>query len=57
MGPRAGLDGCGNPEFDSRTVQPVVSCYTNYAIPSHRIGKLISHIEGHPARTINLCDY
>ena len=44
MGPRAGLDGCGNPEFDSRTVQPVGSCYTNYAIPSHRIGKLKSHI-------------
>jgi hypothetical protein len=32
VGPRAGLDGCGKPrptpEFDPRTVQPVVSHYT-----------------------------
>jgi hypothetical protein len=37
MGPRAGLDGCGKsrppPGFDTRTVQPVASRYTNYAIP------------------------
>ena len=44
MGPRAGVEVYGNPEFDSRTVQPVASCYTNCAIPSHRIGKLKSHI-------------
>jgi hypothetical protein len=33
VGPRAGLDRCGKsrplPEFDPRTVQPVVSCYTD----------------------------
>jgi hypothetical protein len=23
--------------FDSRTVQPIPSCYTNYAIPAHHI--------------------
>jgi hypothetical protein len=32
VGPRAGLDVCENsrpqPGFDPRTVQPVVSCYT-----------------------------
>ena len=35
MGPRAGLDRCGKsrspPGFDSRTVQPVVSRYADYA--------------------------
>jgi hypothetical protein len=35
----AGLDGCGKspppPGFDPRTVQPVASPYTNYAIPAH----------------------
>ena len=39
VGPRAGLDECGNshppPGFDPRTVQPVASCYTNYAIQAH----------------------
>ena len=39
MGPRAGLDVCGisrlAPGFDLRTVQPVASRYTDYAIPSH----------------------
>ena len=34
---RAGLDGCGkshpSPDFDPRTVQPVSSRYTDYAIP------------------------
>jgi len=33
VGPRAGLDGCGNPlltpEFDTRNVQPVASRYTD----------------------------
>ena len=33
VGPRAGLDGCGKyrpqPGFDPRTVQPVVSRYTD----------------------------
>ena len=35
MGPRAGLDGCKKisppPGFDPRTVQPVASCYTDWA--------------------------
>jgi hypothetical protein len=39
--PRAGLDGCGKsrppPGFDPRTVQPVASRYTDYAIPAHRL--------------------
>jgi len=34
--PRAGLDGCGKPRspmgFDPRTVQPVASCYIDWAI-------------------------
>ena len=34
VGPRAGLDGCGKfrppPGFDSRTVQPLASRYTDY---------------------------
>jgi hypothetical protein len=36
--PRAGLDGCEKsrplPEFDPRTIQPVASRYTDYAIPA-----------------------
>jgi hypothetical protein len=40
VGPRAGLGGCGKsrppPGFDHRTVQPVGSRYTNYAIPAHK---------------------
>ena len=39
VGPRAGLDGCGKSRFrlvfDPRTVQPVVSRYTDWAIPAH----------------------
>jgi hypothetical protein len=42
VGPRAGRDGCGKspsppppPEFDHQTVQPVVSRYTDWAIPAH----------------------
>jgi hypothetical protein len=39
VGPRAGLDGCGKsrppPGFDPRTVQPVASRYTDWAIPAH----------------------
>ena len=31
-GPRAGLEGCG--KFDPRTVEPVASRYTDYAIPA-----------------------
>jgi hypothetical protein len=38
VGPRAGLNGCGKscppPGFDPRTVQPVASCYTDWAIPA-----------------------
>jgi hypothetical protein len=40
VGPRAGLDGWGKsrlpPEFDYRTVQPVASRYTDWAIPAPR---------------------
>jgi len=40
VGPRASLDGCGKsrppPVFDSRTVQPITSPYTDCAIPAHR---------------------
>jgi len=39
VGPRAGLDGCEKsppPGFDPRTVQPVVSRYTDRAIAAHR---------------------
>ena len=39
MGPKAGLEGCEKsrppPGFDPRTVQPVASSYTDYAIPAH----------------------
>jgi hypothetical protein len=42
VGPRAGLDGCEKsrppPGFDPRTVQSVVSRYTDCAIPAHREG-------------------
>jgi hypothetical protein len=38
-GPTVGLNGCGKsrspPGFDSRTVQPVASRYTDYVIPAH----------------------
>jgi hypothetical protein len=38
--PRAGLDGCGNlapPGFEPRTLQPVVSRYTEYAVSAGNI--------------------
>jgi hypothetical protein len=60
VGPRAGLDGCGKsrlpPGFDPRTVQPVASRYTDWAIPAHPsiftdrnivkelMGKILVHI-------------
>jgi hypothetical protein len=32
-------DGCGKvsspPGFDAQNIQPVVNCYTDYAIPAH----------------------
>ena len=38
VAPRTGLDGCGKsrppPGLDPRTVQPVVSLYTDWAIPA-----------------------
>ena len=45
VGPRADLDGCGKsppphsplPGFDPRTVQPVASSYTYWAIPAHKL--------------------
>ena len=40
VGPRAGPDGCGKsrlrPGFDPRTIQPVASRYTDWAIPALR---------------------
>jgi hypothetical protein len=49
VGPRAGLDGCGKsrppPGFDLRTVQHVVSRYTDYAIPTpYRVRRIQSNI-------------
>ena len=43
VGPRVGLDGWEEsrppPGFDPRTVQPVASSYTNWAIPArNRLG-------------------
>jgi hypothetical protein len=41
VGARAGLNGCGTsrpqPGFDPRTVQPVASRYTDWAILAHTI--------------------
>jgi hypothetical protein len=43
LGARDGLDECGKisppPGFDPRTVQPVTSRYTDYAIPAHTNGQ------------------
>ena len=43
VGPIAGMDGCGKsrrtPEFVPRTVQPVASRYTDWAIPAHNNNK------------------
>ena len=43
VGPRAGLDGCGKsrppPGFDPRTIQPVASRYTDWAIPALELKK------------------
>jgi hypothetical protein len=39
MGPMAGLEGAEispPPEFDPRTVQPIASRYTGYAMPAIR---------------------
>jgi len=42
MGSRAGLNGCGKshhpPGFDPWTVQPLASCYTDYAVSAHLVG-------------------
>ena len=46
VGPRARMDRCGNcrppPGFDPRTVQPVSSRYTDWAIPAH-FGLCMTH--------------
>ena len=48
VGPRAGLDGWRKisppPGFDPRTVQPVASRCTNYAIPAHTVLSLRNKI-------------
>jgi len=45
VGPRTGQDGCGKsrppPGFDPRTVQPVASRYTDWAIPARRTGSFV----------------
>jgi hypothetical protein len=42
LGPRASPDGCGKsplpPGFDPRTIHPVASRYTDYALPAHDVG-------------------
>jgi hypothetical protein len=41
VGPKHGLDGWGKshhpPGFDPRTVKPVASLYTDWAIPVHTV--------------------
>jgi hypothetical protein len=49
VGPRDGLDDCKKlapPGFDPRTVQPVGSRYTDYAIPARPMFRLILIIFG-----------
>ena len=46
VGPRACLDGCGKsrphtPGFDPRTVQPVTSRCTHWAIPVHEVASIV----------------
>ena len=64
MGLRAGLDWCGKsrppPRFDSRTVQPIGSRYTDYAtrptndlyfsLNMFRVIKVRTRLAGHVAR-------
>ena len=66
VGPSAGLDGCGKsrppPGFDPRTVQPVASRYTDWAIRAHTklicdfiqfyVNFVISHTESQIRRLI-----
>jgi hypothetical protein len=51
VGPRAGLDGCGNslppPGFDSRTVLPLASRYTDCIIQGHLMGKAAAKMTTH----------
>jgi hypothetical protein len=42
---RAGLDGRGKSAFDSRTVPPLASCYTDYTIPAHRNGVCVVNVK------------
>jgi hypothetical protein len=49
VGPRAGLIGLRKisllpPGFDPRTAQPIVSHYTDYAIPAHNKNRRIKFI-------------
>jgi hypothetical protein len=43
VSPMAGLDGCGKCRpslgFDPQTIQPIASCYTDYAIPAPLLTK------------------
>jgi len=58
VGPRAGLDGCGKSRlprgFDPRTVQPVASRYTDWAIPA-RHNPAYSHLLWKPIRWFLIC--
>jgi len=40
--PRVGLDGCGK---SPRTIQPVASRYTDYAMPAHNFNPYPANVE------------
>jgi hypothetical protein len=59
VGPRAGSDGCGKsppppPGFDSRTIQPLASRYTDCAIQAH-LTLTILHVR-HVKYVLSFCN-